>query len=182
MTPSHYRHGGADARIRFAIEKCSLGSILVAMSERGVCAIALGDDPDALTRDLLNRFPEAERIGGNREFEKYVAAVVSFIEMPALGLDLPLDVRGTAFQQKVWQALRQIPAGTKVSYSEIAECIGSPKAVRAVATACAANTLAVAIPCHRVVRSDGSLSGYRWGVERKAELLRRENAATPPGM
>ncbi|WP_374087167.1 methylated-DNA--[protein]-cysteine S-methyltransferase [Methylomicrobium lacus] len=159
-----------------------MGSILVAMSERGVCAIALGDDPDALTRDLLDRFPEAERIGGNRELEKYVAAVIDFIEMPALGLDLPLDVRGTAFQQKVWQALRQIPAGTKISYSEIAECIGSPKAVRAVATACAANTLAVAIPCHRVVRSDGSLSGYRWGVERKAELLRRESKTSTPGI
>jgi len=182
MTPSRYRHGGADARIHFAIEKCSLGSILVAMSERGVCAIALGDDPDALARDLLDRFPEAERISGNRKLEKHIAAVIGFIEMPALGLDLPLDVRGTAFQQKVWQALRQIPAGTKVSYTEIAKSIGSTKAVRAVATACAANTLAVAIPCHRAVRSDGSLSGYRWGVERKAELLRRESKTSTPGI
>jgi len=180
MTPSRSRQEKADTHIHFAIEKCSLGSILVAMSERGVCAIALGDDPDTLTRDLLDRFPEADRIGGNREFEKYVATVVGFIEMPALGLELPLDVRGTAFQRRVWLALSQIPAGTKASYSEIAERIGAPKAVRAVATACAANTLAVAIPCHRVVRSDGSLSGYRWGVERKAELLRRESKTSTP--
>ncbi|MEC4747436.1 methylated-DNA--[protein]-cysteine S-methyltransferase [Methylomicrobium sp. Wu6] len=182
MTPPCYRRSGTDCRIRFALGKCSLGSILVALSERGVCAITLGDDPDALARDLTDRFPQAELIGGDCESEQWVAKVVGFIEIPALELDLPLDVRGTAFQQRVWQALRKIPAGGKASYTEIAVRIGAPKAVRAVATACAANALAVAIPCHRVVRSDGSLSGYRWGVERKAELLRRESEASEPNV
>lgn len=174
MTPSNYRSGGANTRIRFAIGECSLGAILVAMSDRGVCAISLGDDPDALARDLQDRFPQAELIGGDSEFEQLVAKVVGFVEAPALGLDLPLDVQGTAFQQRVWQALREIPAGSTASYAEIARRIGAPKSVRAVAGACAANTLAVAIPCHRVVRNDGALSGYRWGVERKRALLERE--------
>lgn len=174
MTPSNYRAGGANTEIRFAIGECSLGSILVARSERGICAILLGDDPGALARDLQDRFPRANLIGGDRGFEKLVAKVVGFVEAPALGLDLPLDVRGTAFQQRVWQALRKIPAGSTASYTEIAKRIGSPKSVRAVAQACAANVLAVAIPCHRVVRNDGALSGYRWGVERKRALLRRE--------
>jgi AraC family transcriptional regulator of adaptative response/methylated-DNA-[protein]-cysteine methyltransferase len=174
MTPSSYRAGGVDNDIHFAIGECSLGTILVAQSQRGVCAILLGDDPDALARDLQDRFPRANLIGGDRAFEQLVAHVVGFIEAPALGLDLPLDVRGTAFQQRVWQALREIPAGVTASYSEVAQRIGSPKAVRAVAQACAANTLAVAIPCHRVVRNDGGLSGYRWGVERKRALLERE--------
>jgi AraC family transcriptional regulator of adaptative response/methylated-DNA-[protein]-cysteine methyltransferase len=160
--------------IRFAIGECALGSILVAQSDRGVCAIALGDDPDALARELQDRFPKARLLGGDAGFEALVARVVGFVEAPALGLDLPLDLRGTAFQLRVWQALREIPAGTTASYSEIAERIGAPKSTRAVAQACGANTLAVAIPCHRVVRSDGSLSGYRWGVERKGALLRRE--------
>jgi len=177
MTPSDYRAGGTNSRIRFALGECSLGSILVAASEIGICAIALGDDPDYLIRELQDRFPKAELIGGDSEFEQWVAKVVGFVEAPSIGLDLPLDMQGTAFQQRVWQTLRQIPAGEKVSYTEIAQRIGSPKAVRAVAGACAANTLAVAIPCHRVVRSDGGLSGYRWGVERKAELLRRESQA-----
>ncbi|MCG7757610.1 MAG: bifunctional DNA-binding transcriptional regulator/O6-methylguanine-DNA methyltransferase Ada [Nitrosomonas sp.] len=175
MTPSDYRAGGTNRRIRFALGECSLGSILVAASEIGICSIALGDDPDRLALELQDRFPKAELIGGDHEFEQWVAKVVGFVEAPAIGLDLPLDMRGTAFQQRVWRALRQIPVGEKVSYTEIAQRIGAPKAVRAVAGACAANTLAVAIPCHRVVRSDGGLSGYRWGVERKAELLRREN-------
>lgn len=175
MTPSDYRAGGTNSRIRFALGECSLGSILVAASEIGICAIALGDDPDYLIRELQDRFPKAELIGGDSEFEQWVAKVVGFVEAPSIGLDLPLDMQGTAFQQRVWQTLRQIPAGEKVSYTEIAQRIGAPKAVRAVAGACAANTLAVAIPCHRVVRSDGGLSGYRWGVERKAELLRRES-------
>jgi len=175
MTPSDYRTGGANSRIRFALGECSLGSILVAASEIGICSIALGDDPEYLIRELQDRFPKTELIGGDSEFEQWVAKVVGFVEAPAIGLDLPLDMRGTTFQQRVWQALRQIPVGEKVSYTEIAQRIGAPKAVRAVAGACAANTLAVAIPCHRVVRSDGSLSGYRWGVECKAELLRREN-------
>jgi AraC family transcriptional regulator of adaptative response/methylated-DNA-[protein]-cysteine methyltransferase len=177
MTPTDYRAGGANAEIRFAIGECSLGSILVARSERGVCAILLGDDPDALARDLQDRFPHATLIGGDAGFEELVARVVGFVEAPGLGLDLPLDVRGTAFQRRVWQALREIPAGSTVSYSEIAARIGAPKSVRAVAHACAKNPLAVAIPCHRVVRNDGGLSGYRWGVERKRSLLQREARA-----
>lgn len=170
MTSFHH----IDSRISFAWRECSLGSILVAISECGVCAIALGDDPDALVRDLRIRFPQAELIGGDCRIAKWIAKVISFIEKPELGLDLPLDVRGTAFQRRVWQALRQIPVGGRASYAEIAERIGAPNAVRAVASACAANRLAVAIPCHRAVRSDGGLAGYRWGFERKAELLRRE--------
>jgi AraC family transcriptional regulator of adaptative response/methylated-DNA-[protein]-cysteine methyltransferase len=177
MTPSNYRAGGANTEIRFALGECSLGAILVAMSDRGVCAISLGDDPDALVRDLQDRFPHAGLVGGDSDFEQLVAKVVGFVEAPALGLDLPLYVRGTAFQQRVWQALREIPAGDRVSYTDIANRMGSPKSARAVAGACAANTLAVVIPCHRVVRNDGSLSGYRWGIERKAELLRRESKA-----
>ena len=174
MTPSSYRAGGANTEIRFAIGACSLGAILVAASARGVCAILMGDDPGELARDLQDRFPQATLIGGDRDFEQLVATVVGFVEAPALGLHLPLDVRGTAFQQRVWQALRKIPAGTTVSYTELAQRIGAPSAVRAVAQACAANALAVAIPCHRVVRNDGGLSGYRWGVERKRALLERE--------
>ena len=174
MRPKDFRAGGTNTDIRFAIGECSLGSILVARSDRGVCAIALGDDPDALARELQDRFPNANLIGGDAGFEALVAKVVGFVEAPAIGLDLPLDVRGTAFQERVWQALRQIPAGTTASYADIARRIGQPRAVRAVAQACGANHLAVAIPCHRVVRSDGNLSGYRWGVERKRELLQRE--------
>jgi AraC family transcriptional regulator of adaptative response/methylated-DNA-[protein]-cysteine methyltransferase len=176
MTPSNYRAGGADTEIRFALGLCSLGSILVASSARGVCAIALGDDPELLLRELQDRFPNARLIGGDATFEQLVAKVVGFIEAPARGLELPLDVRGSAFQQRVWQALRDIPAGSTLSYSELARRIGAPKAARAVAGACAANPLAVAIPCHRVVRSDGALSGYRWGVARKRALLEREAA------
>jgi len=177
MTPRAYRAGGVDAEIRFAVGECSLGSILVARSAKGVCAILLGDDPDALVRDLQDRFPRATLVGGDREFERTVATVIGFVERPALGLDLPLDVRGTAFQQRVWQALRQIPAGSTATYAEIAARIGAPNGARAVAQACGANALAVAIPCHRVVRTDGSLSGYRWGVERKRSLLENEGAA-----
>src|SRR6267378_2859780 len=174
MTPSNYRAGGSQTNIRFAVGECSLGSILVAQSDRGICAILLGDDPDSLVRELQDQFLKANLIGGDAGFERLVAKVVGFVEAPALGLDLPLDVRGTAFQQRVWQALRNIPAGSTASYSEIAERIGAPKAVRAGAHACGANALAVAIPCHRVVRNDGALSGYRWGVERKRALLEKE--------
>ncbi len=174
MTPTKYRAGGADTEMRFAVGECSLGSILVAQSERGVCAILLGDDPEELARDLQDRFPQAHLIGGDAEFERLVAKVVGFVEAPRLGLDLPLDVRGTAFQQRVWQALRQIPTGKTESYADIANRIGAPKSVRAVGQACGANPLAVAIPCHRVVRTDGGLAGYRWGVERKRTLLERE--------
>jgi AraC family transcriptional regulator of adaptative response/methylated-DNA-[protein]-cysteine methyltransferase len=174
MTPTDYRAGGTRAQIRFAVGECSLGSILVAKSAKGVCAILLGDDPDQLVRDLQDRFPRANLIGADAEFEELVAKIVGFVEAPAVGLDLPLDVRGTAFQQRVWQALRKIPAGSTASYSDIAQRIGAPKSVRAVAQACAANAIALAIPCHRVVRHDGALSGYRWGVERKRALLERE--------
>lgn len=174
MTPTSYRAGGANTEIRFAIGECSLGAILVAQSDRGICAILLGDDPGELVRDLQDRFPHAHLIGGDTGFEQLIATVVGFVEAPGIGLDLPLDVRGTAFQQRVWQALREIPAGETASYRDIADRIGSPGAVRAVAQACAANHLAVAIPCHRVVRNDGGLSGYRWGVERKRALLEKE--------
>jgi AraC family transcriptional regulator of adaptative response/methylated-DNA-[protein]-cysteine methyltransferase len=174
MTPTRFRAGGQGEAIRFAVGECSLGSILVAASGKGVCAILLGDDPEALVRDLRDRFPRAERVGGEPGFERLVARVVGCVEAPALGFDLPLDVRGTAFQQRVWQALREIPLGATASYGEVAERIGEPRAVRAVGRACASNPIAVAIPCHRVVRSDGSLSGYRWGVERKRALLERE--------
>lgn len=177
MTPTAYRRGGAEAEIRFAVGQCSLGAILVAQSARGICAITLGDDPEALVRDLQDRFPRARLIGGDPDFEARVAEVVGFVEAPGIGLDLPLDIRGTAFQERVWQALREIPAGQTVSYTEVARRIGAPKSVRAVAGACAANHIAVAIPCHRVVRTDGALSGYRWGIERKRALIDREAGA-----
>jgi AraC family transcriptional regulator of adaptative response/methylated-DNA-[protein]-cysteine methyltransferase len=175
MTPSQYRAGGTDEEIKFAIGQATLGAILVASSKKGVAAILLGDDPEELARNLQDRFPRSHLIGGDQEYEALVARVVAFVEKPEIGLDLPLDVRGTAFQQRVWRALRGIPVGETVSYAEIARRIGAPKAVRAVAGACAENKLAVAIPCHRVVRMDGSLSGYAWGVERKRILLDREN-------
>ncbi len=174
MTPSDFRAGGANTHIHFAVGECSLGAILVAKSERGVCAILMGDDPEELVRDLQDRFQRANLVGADEGFEQLVAKVVGFVEAPAVGLDLPLDIRGTAFQQRVWQALRKIPVGSTASYTDIANAIDSPNAVRAVASACAANALAVAIPCHRVVRNDGGISGYRWGVERKRILLERE--------
>jgi AraC family transcriptional regulator of adaptative response/methylated-DNA-[protein]-cysteine methyltransferase len=174
MTPTKYRSGGAESRIRFAIGECSLGSILVAATERGVCAILLGDDPEALAHDLERRFPRAELIGADAGFEALVANVVGLVEKPWAATKLPLDIRGTAFQQRVWQALSKIPAGKTMTYAELADAIGAPRAVRAVAQACASNALAVAIPCHRVVRADGNLAGYRWGVERKRTLLARE--------
>jgi AraC family transcriptional regulator of adaptative response/methylated-DNA-[protein]-cysteine methyltransferase len=174
MRARDYRAGGPNMRIRFAVGQCSLGAILVAQTQRGICAILLGDDPEDLVEDLQDRFPKALLIGGDAEFERLVAQVVGFIEAPSLGLNLPLDVQGTAFQERVWKALREIPPGTTVSYSQVAARIGKPKATRAVAQACGANHLAVAIPCHRVVRRSGELSGYRWGVERKRELLKRE--------
>lgn len=175
MTPTTYRKGGIGVAIRFAVGECSLGSILVAATEKGVCAILLGDDPDALVRDLQDRFPRAELEGDDPTFDRVVACVVGFVEAPRRGLDLPLDISGTAFQQLVWQALCAIPAGKTASYAEIARAVGMPDAVRAVAQACGANALAVAIPCHRVVRTDGALAGYRWGVERKRALLARES-------
>jgi AraC family transcriptional regulator of adaptative response/methylated-DNA-[protein]-cysteine methyltransferase len=174
MTPTAYRAGGAKVRIQFAVGECSLGAILVAESERGVCAILLGDEPAELTSDLERRFPRAELVGGDHDFEQLVARVVALVERPWEPATLPLDIRGTAFQQRVWQVLTAIPAGSTTTYTELARSIGAPRAVRAVARACAANPLAVAIPCHRVLRLDGALSGYRWGVERKRRLLERE--------
>jgi AraC family transcriptional regulator of adaptative response/methylated-DNA-[protein]-cysteine methyltransferase len=176
MTPTAYRKGGADNEIHFAVGETSLGALLVATSTRGVCAIALGDDPETLVHELQDQFPRATLVGADPEFEETVARVVGLVEAPALGLDLPLDVRGTAFQQRVWQALREVPAGSTITYSGLAQRIGAPDAVRAVASACAANPLAVAIPCHRVIRTDGTMSGYRWGVDRKRKLLAREGA------
>ena len=179
MTPSTFRDGGADTDIFFAIGECSLGSILVAQSRKGVCSILLGDDPASLVGDLQDRFPKANLIGNEPGYEDLVAKVVGLVEEPGVRFDLPLDIRGTVFQRQVWRALRQIPPGSTVSYSDIANKMDMPKAVRAVARACAANHLAVAIPCHRVVKTDGSLSGYRWGVERKRALLEREALVRP---
>ncbi|MGC2787264.1 MAG: bifunctional DNA-binding transcriptional regulator/O6-methylguanine-DNA methyltransferase Ada [Roseiarcus sp.] len=176
MTPSAVKRGGEGARIRFAVGQASLGAVLVAATKKGVCAITLGDDPHALVRELQDRFPNAEFEGGDVEFERMVAQVVGLVEAPGQRLDLPLDIRGTAFQQRVWAALRAIPPGKTATYQEVARAIGQPKAVRAVAQACGANPLAVAIPCHRVVRTDGDVSGYRWGVERKRKLIDREAA------
>jgi AraC family transcriptional regulator of adaptative response/methylated-DNA-[protein]-cysteine methyltransferase len=174
MTPSAYRKGGARETIRFAVGTCTLGHVLVAATAKGVCAIRLGSDPQTLVEELQDDFPKAELVGADADFERTVAAAITMVERPAAGFDLPLDVRGTAFQRRVWEALRAIPAGRTASYSDVAAAIGAPSAVRAVAGACAANSIALAIPCHRVVRTDGSLSGYRWGVERKRELLARE--------
>jgi AraC family transcriptional regulator of adaptative response/methylated-DNA-[protein]-cysteine methyltransferase len=148
--------------------------VLIAASDKGVCAIFFGDDPDGLARDLKQQFPRARLVGGDPAFEKLAAQVIGFVEHPRLGFDLPLDIRGTAFQHRVWDALRSIPVGTTASYADIAKAIGAPKSVRAVARACATNPIAVAIPCHRVIGSDGSLTGYRGGIERKRALLKRE--------
>jgi AraC family transcriptional regulator of adaptative response/methylated-DNA-[protein]-cysteine methyltransferase len=174
MKPKEYLEGGTGSTIRFAIAECSLGAILVASSEKGVCAILMDDDSEKLVRDLQDQFPKARLIGGDEEYEKLVAKVIGFVEAPKIGLDLPLDIRGTAFQQRVWKELQRIPPGKIVSYSEVAKRIGLPKSVRAVAQACGANSLAVAVPCHRVVHKNGDLSGYRWGVDRKQALLIRE--------
>ena len=182
MKPTDFREGGSNTDMRFAIGETSIGSVLVAATAKGVCAILFGDDPEALAEDLQGRFPRARLVGGDRSFEKWVAKVVGFVEAPRLGLDLPLDIRGTVFQRRVWKALQEIPIGSTASYSEVAKKVGAPHSARAVAQACASNRLAVAIPCHRVVRNDGGLSGYRWGVERKRALLRREGAITQPAV
>lgn len=178
MTPSAYRAGGADTAIAYAIGRCSLGGVLVAHSARGVCAILLGDTPADLLADLRSRFPAAHLCESDSAFAEQLAQVIACIEKPQQPFPLPVDIRGTAFQQRVWQALRAIPPGLTLSYSQLAERIGAAKAVRAVAGACAANPLAVVIPCHRVVRNDGGLAGYRWGLARKHALLAREAAAT----
>jgi AraC family transcriptional regulator of adaptative response/methylated-DNA-[protein]-cysteine methyltransferase len=177
MTPRQFRRGGQDEEIRFAVGQCSLGAILVASSKKGVVSILIDDEPDGLVRTLQDRFPNAKLLGADKQYEQLVACVVGLVEFPGANVDLPLDVRGTVFQRKVWRALRKIPVGKTASYADIARRIGAPKAVRAVAGACAANNIAVAIPCHRVIRNDGGVSGYRWGVERKRALLEREAAA-----
>ncbi|WP_175147074.1 bifunctional transcriptional activator/DNA repair enzyme AdaA [Achromobacter ruhlandii] len=177
MTPTAFRKDGEGVEIRFAVGQCALGALLVAASDTGICEIALHEDPEQLVRNLQDRFKAARLIGADREFEQWMAAVVGFVENPSVGLHLPLDVRGTAFQRRVWEALREIPVGATVTYTDIAERIGSPRSVRAVARACATNNIALAIPCHRVVRTDGSLAGYRWGIERKRELIEREAKA-----
>lgn len=174
MTPGRWRQGGAGETIRFGVGQCRLGAILVAATARGLCAIALGDEPAQLVAELEARFPRAALVGGDADFESWMAQVIGFVDAPQLGLALPLDLRGTAFQLRVWQALRAIPPGHTLSYTQLAERLGLPKSVRAVASACAANPLAVAIPCHRVVRADGALAGYRWGLARKRALLDQE--------
>jgi AraC family transcriptional regulator of adaptative response/methylated-DNA-[protein]-cysteine methyltransferase len=180
MTPTTYLRGGADVQIRFAVADSALGALLVAQSAKGIVAISLGDDPEALVQALQDRFPAAVLVGEDAAFQHMVAEVVGFVEAPQIGLNLPLDLRGTAFQQRVWQALQQIPPGQTLSYAELAGRIGAPAAVRAVAGACAANNVAVAVPCHRIIRANGGLSGYRWGVERKRDLLARERQDLKP--
>lgn len=177
MTPTAFRKGGKDERIRFCIARCTLGALLVGASDRGVCAISMGDDPEALIRAFQDRFPNAALVGDDPAFGALVARVVALVENPSAPVDLPLDMRGTAFQQRVWQALRTIPAGETATYADIARRIGQPRAVRAVAQACGANPVAVATPCHRIIRTDGDVSGYRWGVARKQTLLAREREA-----
>lgn len=178
MTPTAFRNGGKNARIRFCIAQCALGALLVGASDLGVCAISMGDDPQALIQTFQDRFPGASLVGDDPEFAALVAQVVALVENPAATVDLPLDMHGTAFQQRVWQALQEIPAGHTASYAQIASRIGQPKAMRAVALACGANPVAIAVPCHRIIRTDGSVSGYRWGVARKQALLAREREAT----
>lgn len=171
-------NGDESSQIRFVVGASSLGSLLVAVSEKGICAILIGDEEDALVRDMKERFPQANRARPDAKLADLLARVVRFVEAPASRLGVSFDLRGTAFQQRVWQELQQIPCGTTASYAEIAKCIGAPRAARAVASAIAANPLAVAVPCHRVVHKDGSLGGYRWGVERKRALLERERVDT----
>jgi AraC family transcriptional regulator, regulatory protein of adaptative response / methylated-DNA-[protein]-cysteine methyltransferase len=178
MTPTEYQQGAKGLEIQFAVKQIWLGWVVVAMTTKGICAIGLGDTAEVVTAQLQQQFPHAQLQESDPEFADWIDRVINFIETPQLGLDLPLDIQGTAFQQRVWQALQQIPVGTTASYSDIAAQIGNPKAVRAVARACATNQIAVAIPCHRVIGSDGSLKGYRWGSDRKRTLLDRE--ATQP--
>jgi len=174
MRPAQYQHGGPGQQIQYAVAASFLGWVLVARTAAGICAIDFGADPGALEAALRARFPQAEQVSADAEFEGWVRQVLTFLEEPAGGLHLPLDIRGTAFQRRVWAALQDIPAGQTATYGQVAQRMGSPKAVRAVAQACGANTLAVAIPCHRVVAAGGQLGGYRWGVERKRQLLERE--------
>lgn len=177
MTPAQYRQGGAGQTIRVAVVSCSLGALAIAATQRGICSIQFDNDPQSLRDDLAVQFPRARILDADPELSQWVEQIVRFVDSPRDRLDLPLDIQGTAFQRLVWQQLQAIPAGMTVSYTELAERVGKPHAVRAVASACAANQIAIAIPCHRAVRKDGQLSGYRWGVERKRELIDREAAA-----
>lgn len=174
MPASVYQRGGKGTTIRFAIGDCSLGNILIAATDKGVAAVEFADAPEPLLDRLAIRFPGAELVAGDADFERMAASVIALVEEPAKAVDLPIDVRGTAFQERVWQALRRIPAGATATYAEIAAMIGEPKSTRAVANACGANRVAVVIPCHRVVRTDGGSGGYRWGIARKEALLARE--------
>lgn len=162
----------------YLVGRCWLGSILVASTDEGIAAILLGDDGDALVRSLRNRFPDARLVAGDQRFADLVAEVVRFVETPASRFERPLDLRGTDFERRVWLALREIPAGSTATYSEIATRIGAPHASYDVGQACASNSLAVVVPCHRVVRKDGTLAGYRWGTRRKRALLAREAASS----
>jgi AraC family transcriptional regulator of adaptative response/methylated-DNA-[protein]-cysteine methyltransferase len=168
---------GMNRRVSFALRECSLGVALIGASAGGLCVLMLGDDRETLPRAARERFPDAEASEGGADFESLVTRALGLIEQPGQGWDFPLDIEGTPFQRRVWKALREIPPGSTTSYAQIAERIGQPRAARAVAGACAANKIAVAIPCHRVVRGDGDVSGYRWGVARKRELLARESRA-----
>lgn len=176
MTAKQFRKGGDNVSVRYTLADCTLGRCLVAESERGICAILLGDDDATLVADLHGLFPAAQDVPADADFQQRVREVIAAINARDAPLSLPLDIRGTAFQQQVWQALRAIPCGETMSYQQLASAIGKPKAVRAVASACGANKLAIVIPCHRVIRGDGALSGYRWGIARKAQLLQRETA------
>jgi AraC family transcriptional regulator of adaptative response/methylated-DNA-[protein]-cysteine methyltransferase len=176
--PAEVRRGAPADPVHFALTDSSLGRVLVAATRRGVCAVAFGDDDAALVKDLKRRFPQATRDEGTSAFSRLVRDVVRHLEAPTTPVELPLDLRGTAFQHRVWQALTRIPPGETRSYSALARALGAPKSARAVAQACGANPVAVLVPCHRVVRENGDLSGYRWGVERKAALLRREPGAS----
>ncbi|WJH37967.1 methylated-DNA--[protein]-cysteine S-methyltransferase (plasmid) [Aliirhizobium terrae] len=178
MTPRHFRDGGKQETLRFAVGQTSLGAIVVASSAKGIAAILMGDSPEILLQDLQDRFPKANFVGGDANYELIVAQVVGLIEAPDLSHDLPLDIRGTVFQRRVWRALQSIPAGQTASYTEIARKIGHARSINAVASACASNALAVAIPCHRVVKSDGTFFGYTWGLDKKTTLLEREYTAT----
>ena len=174
MSPGQYRRGGAGLELWHAIEPCALGWVMVAATRIGVCAIEFGDRPEVLEETLKSRFPGAAHLGQDPLFTDRVRKTLALIEQPGKHSQLPLDIQGTAFQKEVWDILRQIPPGTSITYSEVARRLGRPRASRAVARACAANCLAVTVPCHRVVRKDGDLGGYRWGLDRKRELLRRE--------
>lgn len=175
MTPNTYKQGGKDTSIIYTIVSCYLGYLLVATTEKGICSVKLGDTTEELESILYQEFPQAKLVFDSENHQDWVGTILKFIDGNQPHLDLPLDLRGTVFQKQVWEALRKIPYGETRTYKEIANQIGKPKAVRAVGYACGANKTALIVPCHRVIRSDGSLSGYRWGIERKRKLLNQES-------